>query len=59
VAGFQRDSTSLTIATMIFLEEWLTNHFLGEDARFVKFMTSYVNNINKLNIPLEPTPSIV
>jgi hemerythrin len=38
VACFQRDSTSLTIATMIFLEEWLTNHFLGEDARFVRFM---------------------
>jgi len=40
VAGFQRDSTALTIATMIFLEEWLTNHFLGEDARFVGFLTS-------------------
>ena len=37
VEGFQRGSTALTIAVMIFLEEWLTNHFLGEDARFVEF----------------------
>ena len=40
VDGFRRDSTALTIATMIFLEEWLTNHFLGEDAKFVRFLSS-------------------
>lgn len=38
IDGFQRDSTALTIATMIFLEDWLSTHFLGEDARFVRFM---------------------
>jgi len=36
VERYQQNPATLTIAVMIFLEEWLTDHFLGEDRRLVE-----------------------
>jgi len=38
INGFKWESSSLTIAVLISLEEWVTIHFMIEDAKFVKFM---------------------
>ena len=38
INGFEWESSSLTIAVLVSLEEWVTIHFMNEDAKFVKFI---------------------
>jgi hemerythrin len=38
INGFEWGSSSLTIAVLVSLEEWVTIHFMNEDAKFVNFI---------------------
>lgn len=38
INGFERESTSLSIAVLATLEEYVTVHFMNEDSKFVNFI---------------------